>query len=85
MIAKDYVPPWVRGDFDYYQLTVCRSTTSVGAQQGTVSRQSLAIAGAFGDDLVAGVGQASRALLPRMGSSRLTRVITAMRGSGSSR
>ena len=58
MIAKDYVPPWVRGDFDYYQLTVCRSTTSVGAQQGTVWRQPLAIAGAFGDDLVAGVGQA---------------------------
>ena len=31
VIAKDYVPPWARGDFDYYQLTVCRSITSVGA------------------------------------------------------
>ena len=38
MIAKDYVPPWARGDFDYYQVTVCRSITSLGAQQGAVWR-----------------------------------------------
>ena len=58
MIAKDYVPPWARGDIDYNQLTVCRSITSVGAQKGAVWRETLAIAGAFDDDLVAGVGQA---------------------------
>ena len=38
VIAKDYVPPWARGDIDYNQLTVCRSITSVGAQQGAVWR-----------------------------------------------
>ena len=36
MIAKDYVPPWARGDFDYYQLTVCRSITSVAAHKDAV-------------------------------------------------
>ena len=60
MIAKDFVQPWARGDFDYYQLTVCRSITSVGAQKGAVWRQSLAIAGSLDYDLVAGVGQAVR-------------------------
>ena len=29
MIAKDYVPPWARGDVDYYQVTVCRSIPSL--------------------------------------------------------
>ena len=40
MIAKDYVPPWARGDFDYYQVTVWRSITSLGAQQRAVWRWS---------------------------------------------
>ena len=57
MIAKDYVPPWPRGDCDYYQVTVYRSITSVGAQQDAVWREALAIAGALDDDLVAGIGQ----------------------------
>ena len=56
MIAKDFVPPWARGDFDYYKFTVCRSIASVGAQQGAVWRQPLSVVGAFDDDLVAGVG-----------------------------
>ena len=30
MIAKDFVPPWARGDFDYYQVAVCRSITLYG-------------------------------------------------------
>ncbi len=58
MIAKDYVPPWARGDFDQYQFVVSRSITSLRAQQGAVWRQPFPVAGALDDDLVAGVGQA---------------------------
>ena len=57
VIAKDYVPPWARGDFDFYQVGLDRSITSL-AQQGAMGRQPFAVAGAFDDDLVAGVGQA---------------------------
>ena len=58
MIAKDYVPPWARGDFDQYQFVVSRSITSFRVQQSAVWRQPFSVAGAFDDDLVAGVGQA---------------------------
>ena len=57
MIAKDYVPPGARGDFDQYQFVVSWSITSFRAQQGAVWEQSFPIAGAFDDDLVADVGQ----------------------------
>ena len=30
MIAKDFVPPWARGDFDYYQVVSGRSITLYG-------------------------------------------------------
>ena len=36
--AKDYVPPWARGDFDFYQDEVGRSIASCHAQQGAVWR-----------------------------------------------
>ena len=38
MIAKDYVPPWARGDFDKYQFVVSWSITSLVAEQGAVWR-----------------------------------------------
>ena len=57
MIAKDYVPPWARGDFDQWQFVGYRSITPF-AQQGAVRRKSFPVAGAFDGDLVAGVGQA---------------------------
>ena len=58
MIAKEYVPPWARGDSDFYQVELGRSITSCRAQQGAVWGQPFPVAGAFDDDLAAGVGQA---------------------------
>ena len=57
MIAKDYVPPWARGDFDQYQFVVARSITSFSAQQSAVWGPPFPVAGAFDDNLAAGVGQ----------------------------
>ena len=57
MIAKHYIPPWTRGDFDYYQVVSGRSIVSLGVQQGAVWGSAFAVAGALDDDLVAGIGQ----------------------------
>ena len=43
---------------DYYQVVVCGSITPFGSSRGAVWRESFPVAGAFDDDLVAGVGQA---------------------------
>ena len=56
-IFTDIRPPWARGDLDYYQDDVVWSITSLGASEGAVWRKPLPVAGAFDDDLVAGVGQ----------------------------
>ncbi len=57
MIAKGYVPPWARGDFDQYQVAIWRSITSCSTQQDAVWGQPFRVAGTLDDDLAAGVGQ----------------------------
>ncbi len=67
MIAKEYVPPWARGDSYFYQVELGRSITSCRAKQGSVWGQPFPVAGAFDDDLAAGVGQAVQSAVAEHG------------------
>lgn len=50
---------------DKYQVVVCRSITSLVAEQSAVWGQSFPVAAALDDDLVAGVGQAVQGAVPQ--------------------